>query len=112
MKTILLILISIGVISSTSLLMVYGQEQTFDEFMEWCGPKFGEKCIEFYEEGSFTINKPSNNFEFGVVITVIVFTLMGYYIWRNEIFKFFNFFNICSRFQSFGSLYPINCLDN
>jgi len=84
MKTRLLILISIGILSSTSLLMVYGQEQTFDEFMEWCEPKFGEKCAEFYEEGGITINETNNNFAFSIVITVIVFALVGYYIWRKR----------------------------
>ena len=75
---------AIGILSSTSLLMVYGQEQTFDEFMEWCGPKFGEKCAEFYEEGGITINETDNNFAFSVVITLIVFVLVGYYIWRKR----------------------------
>ena len=43
-----------------------------------------EKSIKFYEEGGVTISETNNNLEFGVVITVIAFALVGYYFWRNR----------------------------
>ena len=50
MKTRLLIIFSLGIISFSVVSTVYGQVQSYDEFMKWWKPELGEKCAEFQKK--------------------------------------------------------------
>ena len=47
------------------------KEKTFDEFMEWCMPSYGEKCIELEKNRIPVILSPLRQFKSGVLFDEI-----------------------------------------
>ena len=64
--------------------MIYSQEQTFYEFMEWCEPQFGERCTEMFEERGFAVSETNYNLIFISIIIIIALAIMANYFWSKR----------------------------
>ena len=47
------------------------KEKTFDEFMEWCVPIFGDKCVKLEKNRVPIISSPLKQFKSGITIDEI-----------------------------------------
>lgn len=64
--------------------MVYSQEQTLNEFMEWCEPQFGERCTEMFEERGFVVSETNYNSVFFTIIIIVALAIMANYLWSKR----------------------------
>jgi len=63
---------------------LYAQVQSFDEFMEWCEPQFGDKCAEIFEESGFATSETNYNFVIISISIVIAFAVLANYLWSKR----------------------------
>ena len=60
---------------------IYSQQQTFEEFMEWCLPQFGENCSQLYEESNPVLSYANFDLVIFILLVVIGFSILGNYLW-------------------------------
>jgi hypothetical protein len=77
------IFVGVAVLSTTHS-EIYSQQQSFEEFMEWCVPQFGEKCSELYEENGLVMSEGSYDFVIVILVMVIGFAILGNYLWSKR----------------------------
>ena len=63
---------------------LYAQVQSFDEFMEWCEPQFGERCTELFDERGLAVSEANYNFVFIVIAVIIAFAIIANYFWSKR----------------------------
>ena len=63
--------------------MGHSQGQSYDEFMKWCEPQFGEKCEDLYKEQEIV---SEGDYTSILVFIVIMFALgiLGNYFWSKR----------------------------
>ena len=62
---------------------IYSQ-QSFEDFMEWCVPQFGEKCSELYEENGLELSEVNYNLVIIILVMIIGFAILGNYLWSKR----------------------------
>lgn len=72
------------VLFTTSYSEIYSQQQSFEDFMEWCVPQFGDKCSELYEEGGLGLSDVDYNFVIIILMIVIGLAILGNYLWSQR----------------------------
>jgi hypothetical protein len=72
------------VIFSTTINEIYPQPQSFEDFMEWCVPQFGDKCSELYEEDGLDLSDTNYNFVIIILVVVIGLAILGNYGWSKR----------------------------
>jgi hypothetical protein len=72
------------VIFSTTINEIYPQQQSFEDFMEWCVPQFGDKCSELYEEDGLDLSDTNYNFVIIILVVVIGLAILGNYGWSKR----------------------------
>lgn len=63
---------------------IYSQQQSFEDFMEWCVPQFGDKCSELYEEGSLGLSDVNYDLIIIILVIVIGLAILGNYLWSKR----------------------------
>ena len=81
---IFVLVVGITLLSITSYSEIYSQQQSFEDFMEWCVPQFGDKCSALYEENDLGLS--DTNYDFVIIILVIIigFAILGNYLWSKR----------------------------
>lgn len=82
LKTFILI-VGIAVLS-TAYSEIYSQQQSFEDFMGWCVPQFGDKCSELYEEGGIGFSDVNYNLVIIILVVVIGLAILGNYLWSKR----------------------------
>jgi hypothetical protein len=63
---------------------IYSQQQSFEEFMEWCVPRFEENCSELYEEGGSNLSETRYDFVIIILVIIIGIAILGNYLWSKR----------------------------
>lgn len=63
---------------------IYSQQQSFEDFMEWCVPQFGDKCSELYEEGGLGLSDVNYDLVIIILVIVIGLAILGNYLWSKR----------------------------
>ncbi|NIM25858.1 MAG: hypothetical protein GTN97_01835 [Nitrosopumilaceae archaeon] len=75
---------SIGLICYSLLYgLGYSQGQSYDEFMDWCEPQFGEKCEDLYEE-QVIVSEDDYNIVLFFIVIMIALGIIGNYFWSKR----------------------------
>ncbi len=61
----------------------YSQGQSYDEFMDWCEPQFGEKCEDLYEE-QVIVSEDDYNIVLFFIVIMIALGIIGNYFWSKR----------------------------
>jgi hypothetical protein len=61
----------------------YFQQQSFEEFLQWCVLQFGEKCSELHEDEP-VLSEVNFDFVIMSLVMVIVLAILGNYLWSKR----------------------------
>ena len=62
---------------------VNSQEESYKEFLEWCEPQFGEKCLELYQEQQIA-SKTNYGIILVSILIIIASGIIGNYFWSKR----------------------------